>query len=129
MGQEILEYGGSDVDMVTGQPLARTPSKQEIKAKKHFENTIQGALGLAAELQGGNPVIRLLLQKYRDRLVFLASEDPECKALEGILLTLRHTLEVAPVLAEAHLRRVAGPQLSPFFEDTQVAPLGIPTSE
>jgi len=129
MTQEILEYGGSDVDMVTGQPLERTPSKQEIKAKKHFENTIKGALELAAELQGGNPVIRLLLQKFRDRLVFLVSQDPECKALEGILQTLRHTLEVAPVLAEEHLRRMAGPQLSPFFEDTQVAPLGIPASD
>ena len=129
MGQDILEYGGSDVDIVTGQPPDRTPSRQEIKAQKHFENTVKGAIDLAAELQGGNPVIRLLLQQYRGRLVFLAAQDPECKALEGILAKIGHVLTLAPVLAEEHLRRVAGPQLSPFFEDTQVAPLGIPASE
>ena len=132
MAHEFMTGGGADVDMVHGRPT-KTVDKQQIKAQKKYQDTVQGALAIAAELQGGNPIVRAVLKRYRARLMQLAAEDAECRTLEGILADLRFKLEVAPLLAEDRLRQVLGPQLMSFLEEPeeeeQVAPQGIPTSE
>ncbi|MDI6752764.1 MAG: hypothetical protein QME78_00030 [Thermodesulfobacteriota bacterium] len=130
MSHQIMGGGGIDVDMVTGRPQPKTPETRAAAAKNYYRETVQETLALSAELRG-SPVLKVLLDQYQARLVFLASQDPECRALEGIVRTIRHRLEVAPLEAEKLVRRVMGPQLAQFIEETEeeaveAAPEGIP---
>ncbi|MBI4961033.1 MAG: hypothetical protein HY915_16305 [Desulfovibrio sp.] len=105
------------------------PNKQEEEAKARYQGTMQEAVELTAKLQA-DPVIQVLATKYRDRLVALARQDPECRALDGILSSLRYKLDLAPAQAYQQLLRVLGPHLQQFMEDKeepQAAPEGIPT--
>jgi hypothetical protein len=88
---------------------------------------MQEVAELTSELQA-NPVIKVLATKYQERLVALAKADPECQALEGIFLSLRYKLELAPAQAQQQLYRVLGPRLLQFLKEkeSQAAPDGIP---
>lgn len=117
MNHQILEGGGPEVDMVSGQPQDTVPRKQEEEARARYQGVMQEAVELTAELQA-SPVIQVLATKYRDRLTVLAQQDPECQALEGILLSLRYKLELAPVQAQQRLRQVLG-SLGQFIQDEE----------
>lgn len=127
MTHQILGGGGPEVDMISGHPRDVAPSKQEEEAKTRYHGAVQEAVELTAELQS-SPVVRVLAAKYRERLLALAREDPECRVLEGILLGLRYNLELAPIQAEQRLRRVLGPYLQQFMkqesqgDESQAAP-------
>ena len=131
MSHQILGGGGPEVDMVSGHPRDIVPNKQEDEAKARYQGAVQEAVELTAELQT-SPVLKVLTAKYRERLVALARQDPECQALEGIILSLRYKLELAPLQAEQQLRRLLGRHLPQFMEnesqeeESQAAPEGIP---
>lgn len=121
---------GLDVDMVTGRPLVKDQAVKEAEVRARYQESTREAVELALELQN-SPVLRLLLKKYRARLVHLASLDPECQALTGVIGSLRYTLEVAPREAGKVIHRLMGPQMSSFIqeepeEELQSAPEGIP---
>ncbi|MBI4960772.1 MAG: hypothetical protein HY915_14945 [Desulfovibrio sp.] len=129
MTHAILGGGGPEVDLISGNPRDLEPSRPEEEAKARYHGAMQTAAELTAELQA-NPVIQVLAAKYRDRLIVLAKEDPQCQALEGILLGLRYKLDLAPTQAQQRLYRVLGPRLLQFLkEEEQAAPDGIPAEQ
>jgi hypothetical protein len=122
MTHQILGGGGADTEIATGLPKITAVEARQQKTVNKYRTAMSQALGLAQELQVGSPVVRVLAEKYRRRLTHLASQDAECRALLEIIGALRHTLEVAPQVAEDEVRRVMGPQLVHFLEESEAAP-------
>jgi hypothetical protein len=84
------------------------------------------AWDLAQELQAGSPVVRILFDRYRTRLMEIAKDDPELKSIEGMIRAIREELELIPRLAEAEALKLLGPQLANFISASPGAPTGIP---
>jgi len=123
MAHQPMGGGGIDVDMITGRPRISDPAAQLSKVASRYHDAIEEAGALAAELQT-SPVLKILLDRYQNRLMCLADQDPECQALTSIISIMRHKLEVAPLEAEKLVRRVMGPQISSLIaqEEVQAAP-------
>lgn len=124
MGGNPMGPSGVDIDMVSGRPVdpKKKPEIQKSKATEHLRGTIKDSLDLAVELQG-SPVVRMLVKKLTDRLTALASQDPECKALEDILTGLHFKLEVAPATARKRLQQIMGSQALQLLEEGEAEPL------
>jgi|WetSurMetagenome_2_1015567.scaffolds.fasta_scaffold114243_2 hypothetical protein len=128
MAHQPMGSGGLDVDMITGRPRPITPEARKNGAIARHQEAVQGAIGLAAELQS-SPVLRVLFNQCRDRLIHLATKDEVFMAHAKTIGVLRHELEVAPLLAEQEVFRIMGPQMASFMREEEVAPEGIPTSK
>jgi len=112
MDNEIMG-SGSTIDIINRRPSQEEIlTQQGIRAKRRLDKTMQEAREIAGELHGGSPVLRIFLERYRDRMVKLAEEDLECKTLKGVIESLRFKLEFAPALAEREALRILGPQLA-----------------
>lgn len=122
MAHQVLGGGGADVDMVSGQPKGSVPHPREQKAVARYREAVHKALDLSQELRAGSPVVRLLAERLRSRMLELVRQDEKCQATLEVISALRHELEVAPVLAEEEMRRIMGPQLSQFLEESEAAP-------
>jgi hypothetical protein len=128
---KVMAGGGLDVDMVTGLPRVKDPEVKKAEAQCRYEEAANKALSLVAELKNGSPGFQIAVRKYLERLIQLARKDRFCQAYESIILAYRHELEVAPLLAHNHVRRVVGPQLAEFVEEPEepeAAPEGIPAA-
>ena len=100
------------------------PKPEELRAKvmNRFEAAVQDAWAISAELHENKAVLRIFLEKFRDRLVELADNDTICQALEAPIRAIRETLEVKPVMAEREAIRRLGPQLARLISETDAAP-------
>jgi hypothetical protein len=125
MVHQPMGSGGLDVDMITGRPRPRTPEAREAAVINRHQESVQEAIGLAAELQS-SPILRVLFNQCRDRLIALASKDEVFMALSKAIGALQYKLDVAPLLAEQEVRRIMGPQMASFLREEQAAPEGIP---
>jgi hypothetical protein len=126
MAHQPMGGGGLEVDMTTGLPRPRTREVKQAEVTNRYQEAVQEAVGLAAELQS-SPALRVLFNQCRDRLIHLAVKDEVFMALSKTIGAFRHKLEVAPYLAEQEVLRIMGPQMASFIEEEQVAPEGIPT--
>jgi len=117
MTLRIMEGAGVGTDMVSGRPGADFAQIKKQAAVKKATEVFQEASDLRDELSGGSPIVQVLMERYRDRLLVLASQDAECKSLDAIIGSIRHKIEVAPARAEAHIRQVLGPELISFLKD------------
>lgn len=117
MTLRIMEGSGVGTDMISGRPGVDFAQIKKQEAIKKATQVIQEASDLKDELHGGSPIVQVLMERYRDRLITLASQDPECKSLEGIIGSIRYKIEVAPALAENHIRQVLGPELISFLKE------------
>lgn len=115
--------GGIETRIDSGKPLAKD---RESDAQIRHKNAVHGAMELAAELKNGSPGFRAIVDAMRNRLAQLTSEDLILQTLQSVLTDYRYKLEVLPRLTEEQIRRVAGPSLSAFIEEPEVAPGGIP---
>lgn len=111
---------GAAVSISTGLPFD-SPSGADRAARK-FHDALQESYNMAAELQSGSPLAREVFKQYQERLVILASQDPVCLALEKVIRSWRHNLEVAPINAEKEALRVMGPQMGPLMQEEMAAP-------
>lgn len=125
MAHQPMGGGGLDVDMITGRPRPRTQEAKQDQVRNRHQETVQEAVGLAAELQS-SPALRVLFEQCRDRLKLLASRDEVFIALARTVGALQYKLEIAPLLAEQEVLRIMGPQMASFLREERAAPEGIP---
>ena len=118
--------GGIETRISTGRPLESDAKERKIDTQIRHKNALIGAMELAVELQNGSPGFRAIIDAMRKRLAQLASEDLILQTLQSVLVDYRYKLEILPRLTEDQVRRAAGPSLSAFIEEPQVAPEGIP---
>ena len=114
--------GGIDVDIATGRPLEAVPRKEDGTDRKRLQQAIQRRNEILAELAGDSPVLQTIYNRLVNRLMVLVSQDPECQALEGILIDLKRQIDYVPRMVKKQMGHVLGD--IPFSE--QAAPEGIP---
>lgn len=111
MDHAILGTSGVEIDFGTGRPQAPKAEVQASKARQRLNNVLVDAWLIGQELHGNSQVLKIWLQKYRDRLLELAKDDPVCQALEEPIRVIREKLEFKPRLAEKVAKMALGPQL------------------
>jgi len=117
MDHGILGTSGVEIDFGTGRPRAPKAEVQASKARQRLNNVLVNAWVISEELHGNSELLRIWLQKYRDRLLELAQNDPVCQALEEPIRAIRENLEFKPRLAERLAKHVMGPQLMSIIAD------------
>lgn len=118
--------GGIETRISDGRPLGLDAKDRRVDAQIRHENAVQESLALVAELQNGSPTFRAVVNVIRNRLNTIASNDAIIQTHLSVLVDCRFKLEVLPRETEKFLRTVAGPSLSAFIEEPEVAPEGIP---
>lgn len=119
--------GGIETRISNGRPLALDEKDRRVDAQIRHENAVRESMALAVELQNGSPTFRAVVNAIRNRLDKIAGDDAIVQAHLSVLVDYRYKLELLPRLTEEHIRRTAGPSLSAFIEEPEVAPKGIPT--
>lgn len=119
--------GGIETRISNGRPLALDEKDRRADAQIRHENAVRESMALVAELQNGSPIFRAVVHAIRNRLNQLAYEDLIIQAHLSVLVDYRYKLELLPRLTDEKVRREAGPSLSAFIEESEVAPKGIPT--
>jgi hypothetical protein len=120
--------GGIETRIDTGKPLAKDQDRKTAAQIRHA-SAVHEAMELSADLVKGSREFRNIIDAIRKRLLQVASEDVAIKTLLSVLVDYRFKLEILPRETEKFLHAVAGPQLSTFIEEPEVAPEGIPTEQ
>jgi hypothetical protein len=108
---------GIEVDMETGMPKELLKSEQAHRSLKRYEESLDAAVALAADLKTNSAVIIAVFRQYIQRLVQLARGDATCQALEKLVDEWRQDLELAPAAAEKQARKLMGPKLNELMGD------------
>lgn len=122
--QPLGQFG--PVDITSMRPRQESLRRGQLRAVQRYNRALGNAWDLAQELQAGSPVVRILFDRYRTRLMEIAKDDPELKSIEGMIRAIREELELIPRLAEAEALKLLGPQLANFISASPGAPTGIP---
>ena len=120
--QPLGGYG--PVDITTMRPRQQTLRRQQLRAVQRYNRALGDAWDLSQELQAGSQIVRILFEKYRDRLIEIAKKDKELKTYSDMILALREKLELLPRIAEAEALKLLGPQLANFISASPGAPTG-----
>lgn len=106
----MLSNSGIDVDIFTGQPLARdADTRRKEQASKIVEEAHRNSQLLLNDLAGpGGEVLRLVLESLCRRLDELVAHDPQCQALMGVLAKVGFVARVAPKYAKAKASQMLG---------------------
>ena len=111
MGDPILGTSGVEIEFDTGRPQAPKREIQASRARQRLNNVLVNAWLISEELHGNSQLLKIWLEKYRNRLLELAQNDPICQALEEPIQAIRKNLEFKPRLAEKVAKLALGPQL------------------
>lgn len=108
------------VDMVSGVPI----DEQEVDnlrrdtALKRYSEAVVEAAQIQGELLGGGgqQVLAVIRAQYEARLEELASQDPQCVALQKILSDLGQKVRGAPAQFARKVRQYLGPEFAIPFD-------------
>ena len=114
---DVLGSSGFDIDIRTGKPrFVAEPLQKANKAQDKVKKLRHDAWAITAELHENKQLLRIWMEKYRDRLLELAADDAVCMGLEAPILALRDNIEFKLQIAEKVARRVMGPHLEKLVE-------------
>ena len=115
-GPKPMGPSGVDTNIITGRPLETAPEVEASKVKSNLEKATLMSWQITAELHQNSQMIRILMEKYRDRLLILGESDEVLKALDEAIMAIRTPLEFKPAIAEKVARFKLGSRLAAFLE-------------
>jgi len=116
-----LGPGGIKTDIVTGEPILKTPETKKAELEARLQQAISRSLALQAELKGsGGLVVEAIREQMIRQAGLVLERDPVYAGFLAVLKKLNLEIQVAPLVVERHLKRVL-----PSYE-RQAAPEGIP---
>jgi len=127
MPHQPMGAGGLDVEIGTGLPrrIKTQEERQAEEALKKQQAQLEAA-NLLADLQD-NPGLSLIYRELMNRMIELATADPQCQGFKRIIIGWRNKLDPIPAVANHMARHSLGPVLCSFLPEVLVAPEGIPT--
>jgi hypothetical protein len=96
---------GIDVDMVTGEPLDPRHRDKRALQQQRYETEHERFMRLRSALGDamGHAIVEILIDRLANRLIALATTDPECMTYLGIAGQIEREITIGRKAADALL--------------------------
>jgi hypothetical protein len=99
-----MEFGGTDVDIETGSPVAPIRKARE---EKRAERIISEYQSLVNDLSGnGGEVLKKIAGLYADRINELIKTDPACRSFQMIFDDIKIKINIGKTMTKIKLNEI-----------------------